>query len=183
MTTIYFVRHAHSHYTPDEYNRPLSEQGWIKAQKLVNVFEGIDIQAIYASCYQRAVETVQPIAASKKLAITQEKALNERILAKSSVPDFASAIAKVWAEPTFFFDGGESNIMAQQRVVPVLEELLMRHQNEKIIIGIHGNILTLLLQHFNPKYDIDFWQSLKMPDIVVAKFKNKQLLSTTRLIK
>jgi len=26
MTTLYFVRHAHSTYTPDEVERPLSEK-------------------------------------------------------------------------------------------------------------------------------------------------------------
>lgn len=28
MTTLYFVRHAHSTYTPDEVERPLSEKGY-----------------------------------------------------------------------------------------------------------------------------------------------------------
>ena len=27
MTEIYFVRHAHAHYSEDEYHRPLSAQG------------------------------------------------------------------------------------------------------------------------------------------------------------
>ncbi|MEC1177516.1 histidine phosphatase family protein [Metasolibacillus meyeri] len=181
MISIYFVRHAHSHYTPDEYNRPLSEEGWKEAYKLVKVFDTIHIQAVYASCYKRAIETVQPIAESKELLIIQDETLNERVLAKDSVADFASAISKVWAEPTFSFDGGESNVMAQKRVIPTIEKLLDRHQNENIIIGTHGNILTLLLNHFDKRYDITFWQSLKMPDIIVAKFEGSELLSIERL--
>lgn len=33
-TNLYFTRHAHSNYTPDEYSRPLSEQGIVDADKI-----------------------------------------------------------------------------------------------------------------------------------------------------
>ena len=76
MTIIYFVRHAHSVYTPDEYKRPISQSGRQEALKLVSIFENIDIQAMYASSYLRAVQTIEPIARLKKLKITQIEALN-----------------------------------------------------------------------------------------------------------
>ncbi|WP_042473595.1 histidine phosphatase family protein [Bacillus ndiopicus] len=181
MNTIYFVRHAHSHYTPDEYGRPLSEEGIAEALKLTKVFNAIEIHAMYASNYQRAIETIQPIANDKNLPIIHEETLNERILAKEIIPDFLSAIQKVWAEPTFSFLGGESNIAAQNRVIPTIEKLLTLHKDENIIIGTHGNILTLLLNHFDKQYNIVFWHSLQMPDIIIAKFENNQLISTERL--
>ncbi|KYG92120.1 histidine phosphatase family protein [Metasolibacillus sp. FSL H7-0170] len=182
MNTIYFVRHAHSYYTPDEYNRPLSKEGWVEAQKLVKVFGALEIHAIYASNYKRAIETIQPIASEKNLTIIQKETLNERILATETISDFLSGIAKVWAEPTFSFAGGESNITAQKRVIPTIAKLLNCHKNENIVVGTHGNILTLLLNYFDKQYDIEFWQSLKMPDIIVAKFANNKLISVERLI-
>ena len=34
MTTIYFVRHAHSTYTKEERERPLSEKGYLDAENV-----------------------------------------------------------------------------------------------------------------------------------------------------
>lgn len=38
-TNLYFVRHAHSTYTPDEYGRPLSEQGVLDANKVTELLK------------------------------------------------------------------------------------------------------------------------------------------------
>ncbi len=37
MTQIYFVRHAHSVYTPEERERPLSEKGRNDAQSVAEL--------------------------------------------------------------------------------------------------------------------------------------------------
>lgn len=37
MTNIYFVRHAHSTYTPDEMERPLSEKGYLDALRVTEL--------------------------------------------------------------------------------------------------------------------------------------------------
>ena len=163
MTTIYFIRHAHSNYTPDEYNRPLSENGRFEAEKLVNLFEEIKIHAMYASNYLRAIETIQPIAKIKDLTIEQMEQLNERVLSATPLDDFEEAIQKVWNNPTFHFPGGESNIEAQNRVIPAIEELIVKHQDETIIIGTHGNIFTLILNYYDAQYGLAYWKNLKMP--------------------
>ncbi len=144
MTTIYFVRHAHSIYTPDEYNRPLSEPRKLDSIKLIKAIETIDIQEMYASNYLRAYETIQPIALIKELKIQQKESLNERVLSAIPVNDFSSAMTKVWSDPSYTFEGGESNISAQNRVVPTIKSLLNRHSSDNIIIGTHGNILRFI---------------------------------------
>lgn len=176
MTTIYFIWHAHSTYTPDEYNRPLSESGKLEASKLVPLFKTIKIDAMYASNYFRAYETIEPIAMQKGLAIQKEELLNERILSSTPLADFEKSIQKVWGDPTFAFAGGESNEAAQKRVRPIIDQLVKRHSSETIIIGTHGNILTLLLNDFDDNYGLAFWKKLKMPDIVKTVFKDGQLL-------
>jgi 2,3-bisphosphoglycerate-dependent phosphoglycerate mutase len=44
LTNLYFVRHAHSTYTPDELKRPLSEKGQADAEKITRILkkENID---------------------------------------------------------------------------------------------------------------------------------------------
>lgn len=178
---MYFVRHAHSSYTPEEYKRPLSEAGYKEAHKVAKFFESIDINAIYSSKYKRATETVQPIATAKNLHITELEALNERTLANFKLPDFENAIVKVWSQPTYSFPGGESNMEAQNRVIPTIEELQRIHKNETIIIGTHGNIFTLILNHYNKAYDLAFWEQLKMPDIIKVEFNDGHLSNVTIL--
>lgn len=182
MTTIYFVRHAHSVYTPDEYKRPISQSGRQEALKLVSIFENIDIQAMYASSYLRAVQTIESIARLKNLEITQIEALNERLLSNPPVENFNEAILNVWQNSSLSYPGGESNIVAQSRAVPALKELLQKHEGETIIIGTHGNILTLMLQAFDERYGLDFWKDLKMPDIVKADFLQNQLVSIEKVL-
>lgn len=41
MTVIYFVRHAHSHFTADEYNRPLSDIGFEDRARVTKLFKNI----------------------------------------------------------------------------------------------------------------------------------------------
>ncbi|MCH7321461.1 histidine phosphatase family protein [Solibacillus sp. MA9] len=182
MTIVYFVRHAHSVYTPDEYKRPISEAGRVEAIKLVELFETIDVQAMYASSYLRAVQTIEPIAETKNLSITQIEALNERLLSNPPVENFDEAIIKVWENPHFFYPGGESNIDAQNRAVPVFRELLKQHENEVIVIGTHGNILTLMLQAFDHQYGFDFWKGLAMPDVIKAEFLHNQLVTVEKVV-
>ncbi|WP_274309902.1 histidine phosphatase family protein [Solibacillus daqui] len=182
MTIVYFVRHAHSVYTPDEYKRPISEAGRMEALKLIELFENIDVQAMYASSYLRAVQTIEPIAQAKNLSIMQIEALNERLLSNPPVENFDEAILKVWQNPTFAYPGGESNIDAQTRAVPVFRELLKQHENEVIVIGTHGNILTLMLQVFDHQYGLEFWKGLIMPDVIKAEFLHNQLVSVEKVV-
>jgi 2,3-bisphosphoglycerate-dependent phosphoglycerate mutase len=182
MTIIFFVRHAHSTYTPDEYNRPLSEKGKIEASKLAHVFDKVKVHAMYASNYLRAYETIEPIATQKGLTILKEELLNERVLSSTPLDDFQEGIQKVWYDPSFAFPGGESNEAAQKRVRPIIEHLLKCHPTETIIIGTHGNILTLLLNDFNNAYGLEFWENLKMPDIVKAVFEEGNLLSVEKIL-
>ena len=75
--TYYFIRHAHSNYTPDEINRPLSDKGQASLAQLEFLADK-SITAIYSSPYCRAIQTVKPLAQSLKLAIQTDKRLIER---------------------------------------------------------------------------------------------------------
>ncbi|WP_342778470.1 SixA phosphatase family protein [Paenibacillus sinopodophylli] len=63
LTNLYFVRHAHSVYTPDELKRPLSEQGVKDAKKVTELLMDFPIDYVISSPYKWAVQTVEGIAA------------------------------------------------------------------------------------------------------------------------
>ena len=166
--TYYFIRHAHSNYTPDEINRPLSDKGRESLAQL-DFLADKPITAIYSSTYQRAIQTIEPLAQSLKLAIQTDRRLIERKLSSQAIADqdFEQCLMKLWSQPTFSFVGGESNQQAQQRALALLHELESKHRNEEIIISSHGNLICILLSAFDPSIDYNFWCGLSMPDVLV----------------
>ena len=166
--TYYFIRHAHSNYTPDEINRPLSDKGLESLAKL-DFLADKPITAIYSSPYQRAIQTVEPLAQSLKLAIQTDKRLIERKLSSQAIADqdFEEALMQLWSRPTLLLAGGESNQQAQQRALTFLHELESKHQNEEIILSSHGNLICILLSAFDLSIDYNFWHNLSMPDVLV----------------
>lgn len=181
MTIVYFVRHAHSTYSPDEYNRPLSSKGLHDALQITDCLKDQQIIAVYSSPYKRAVETVQGIADWHGIQIRVLEGLKERILASGVLADFEDAMYRVWNDPAFAHEGGESNIAAQKRALPSFQAILLQNENNHIIIGTHGNILTLILNAFDPAIGFAFWKELKMPDIIKAEFDQLKLVDLERI--
>lgn len=62
QTNLYFVRHAHSTYTPDEFGRPLSERGFTDANTVTDLLKNETVDNVYSSPYKRSIQTVKGIA-------------------------------------------------------------------------------------------------------------------------
>ncbi|PGV68131.1 histidine phosphatase family protein [Bacillus cereus] len=183
MTTVYFVRHAHSTYTKEERERPLSEKGHCDAENVTRLLKDKHIDAVISSPYKRAIQTVQGIANTCNLSIQLEEDLRERLLSKEPVTDFNDAIQKVWEDWTFAYEGGESSNIAQRRAVICMQNILGKYKGKNIVIGTHGNIMVLLMNYFDPKYDFQFWKTLHMPDVYKLTFDNNRFISAERIEK
>jgi 2,3-bisphosphoglycerate-dependent phosphoglycerate mutase len=164
MTVFYLVRHAHADWRPGE-ERPLSARGQQDARRVARVLALYPITALYSSPARRARQTILPLAVRLGLPLHVVPELYERRLSDDPVNDFLEAVRATWADPCFAFPGGEPNAAAQERAVELLETLLARHAGEHVVLSTHGNLLALLLQHFDPAIDFHFWQSLTMPDV------------------
>jgi 8-oxo-dGTP diphosphatase len=81
MTAFFFIRHAkagsRSHWEQDDRIRPLSKSGIKQAEALVSVVAPYPISAVFSSPYVRCVQTVEPLARARRLAITQAASLAE----------------------------------------------------------------------------------------------------------
>lgn len=100
-TNIYFVRHAHSVYTPDELGRTLSERGIQDADKVTNLLKSENIEVVVSSPYKRAFLTVEGTAEHIDVPIKIFEDFKERELSLKPVNDFEIAITKVWEDFTF----------------------------------------------------------------------------------
>ncbi|MCH1627155.1 histidine phosphatase family protein [Ferdinandcohnia quinoae] len=180
LTNLYFVRHAHSTYTPDELERPLSEKGFNDAKTITKLLQREEIYHVLSSPYQRAIQTIEGIAnyINKEIEIIED--LRERTLTLEPTEDFDYAISKVWEDPHFSWEGGESNNTAQKRGVIATIDLLKKYQGKNIVLGTHGNIMVLIMNYFDHKYDFQFWKQLKMPDVYRLTFEGEKLSRVKR---
>lgn len=181
LTNLYFVRHAHSTYTTDELNRPLSEKGYKDAERVTMLLSQEKIDLVKSSPYKRAIQTVEGTSSLIDSEIIQVDDFRERLLSTEPVSDFSTAIQKVWEDETFAWSGGESNQMAQSRGVQATIKLLEEFSGKNIAIGTHGNIMVLIMKHFDTQYDFKFWQELDMPDIYRMTFEGTKLVGVKRI--
>ncbi|KOO46222.1 histidine phosphatase family protein [Priestia koreensis] len=180
-TTIYFVRHAHSTYTPDELGRPLSEQGLADAHKITACLEYENIDCVIASPYKRAIQTVEGVAFAHQKEIQLVDAFRERLLSSRPLVNFSDAVQKVWRDPSFSWEGGESNDEAQKRAVEQLTKLLHTHEGQTIVIGTHGNIMMLMMNYYDAAYGYECWSQLRMPDLYKLTFSRQNLVTIQRV--
>ncbi|WP_044337888.1 histidine phosphatase family protein [Rossellomorea aquimaris] len=179
-TFLYFIRHAHSVYTPDELNRPLSERGKRDAERITDKLKKEKIEVVCSSPYRRAIQTVEGLVVDKDKEIILLDGLKERLLSTKPVEDFDSAICKVWKCPSFAFQGGESNLLAQKRGVSATFSLLNTYRGKRVAVGTHGNLMVLVLNHFDKRFDYDFWKNLEMPDVYRLTFDHERLVDVEK---
>lgn len=183
-TNVYFVRHAHSTYTPDELGRPLSDRGKKEAEKVTEILRHENIDVVASSPYERARETVAGIAKYHELPILTVEGFRERKLAAHPVEDFEGAVYKLWHEDDYAFEGGESNKTAQSRAINELLKFLELHRGKNIVIGTHGNIMVLMMNYFDSSFHYEFWKELTMPDIYKLTFNDQlKLINVIRVWK
>ncbi len=182
-TKIYLVRHAHSSYTPDEYGRGLSPKGNRDEKSLTYLMKEKQIDVVLSSPYNRAIHTVEGIAKHHSIDIQVIEAFKERTLAEQPVEDFQSAIDAVWQDETFSHPGGESNEFARSRGVSALQNALKTYKGKSVVIGTHGNLMVLIMRHFDDQYDRHFWKNLDMPDVYCLTFQGEELMNVERIWK
>lgn len=180
MNTFYLVRHAHADWTPDE-NRPLSAAGSNDAIRVADILQQYPIGAIYSSPFQRARQTIAPLATRLELPVHIAPELQERRLGNSSPEGFFDAVEATWQNPSFAFPEGESNAAAQRRGLAVMQRLQQQYRAQHIVLSTHGNLLALIMQGFDPTVDFAFWKSLAMPDIYTLSFSPGDEVVTRRL--
>ena len=181
-TILYFVRHAESPYEEGrERTRGLSLQGLADALAVKDRLLGEGIDLYVSSPYDRAVRTIRNAADAAGREIIIEEDLREREIGHIGNHSFQEAKRKVYGDAAFAFPGGESSLEARQRAVRVIRKLLEQHAGQRIVIGTHGDIMTLMLGEFDSRFDYAFWESTSMPDIYKTEWEGETLRQVTRM--
>jgi 2,3-bisphosphoglycerate-dependent phosphoglycerate mutase len=185
-TVIYMVRHAESPFEfGQEKTRGLSPEGFEAAKRVAAYFTDVDIHYMASSSYTRASQTIQYIAEQKSLEIVEFEELIERSIKgldyKAQWEELYEGIRMSFEDLDFALEGGESTREAQMRAVPVIERLLVEQQGKNVVIGTHGNIMTIIMNYFDESYGFDFWENTSKPDIYRMTFEGKRLKKIERV--
>ena len=167
---VILVRHAKPvagdapEWTERYDERPLSEQGQRQADELAFELDAYGLTAIYCSPYPRALQTVQPTAARHELEVQILPDLRERLQQLGPRDDWHEVMERSWADFDYALPGTESNRAAQRRGTAVLDLLRVRHADGgRLLIGSHGNLISLILHALEPGVDVAFAEAMPMP--------------------
>jgi 2,3-bisphosphoglycerate-dependent phosphoglycerate mutase len=165
---VLLVRHAEpvAVGTPDIHDddRPLTDAGRTAASELAAELDGWELTAIYSSPYARALETVTLLANRRGLTVQILDDLRERRLAPEPHDGWRGSLERSWADADLELPGGESGRTAQRRAVATLDLLRTRHADGgRIVLGSHGNLISLVLQALQPDVGFDFHMAMPMP--------------------
>ncbi|WP_040984953.1 histidine phosphatase family protein [Oceanobacillus jeddahense] len=185
-TVVYMIRHARSPFKfGEERTRRLSEEGEIEAKRACDILMDKKVDMIVSSPYTRAVQTVQPLAEHKGLMIKQYEELKERAIKgldyKLPEQELLKAIKRSFEDKNYCLPGGESTSQAQHRSVPTIQKILLDYKGKHIVIGTHGNIMTIIMNYFDKAYGYDFWKNTSKPDVYKLEFEDESLKAVERL--
>ncbi|MFF2175945.1 histidine phosphatase family protein [Lysinibacillus sp. NPDC058147] len=184
-TFIYMVRHGDSPKDGNERTRELTEKGRLDAQRITDILQKEGIDTVISSPYSRSILTVQKVAEQigKEVIIFED--LKEQIFCtgdkRISDKELFPLLEKSFSDPTYALEGGESNADCQHRAIRVLKEILITNRGKKVVIGTHGAVMTLMMQFFDSRYDLNFLLHTTKPDIYRMEFDGQELIDVKRL--
>ncbi|MFC5700326.1 histidine phosphatase family protein [Cohnella faecalis] len=185
-TTIYMVRHAESpHIFGEERSRGLSEEGLEAAKKVAETMKNVEVHCVASSSYARAIQTVRYLAEANNLPIIEYDELIERPIMglnyKAPWEQLFEAIKRSFTDIDYALEGGESTRAAGQRAIPVVQKLLQDYEGKNIVIGTHGNIMTIIMNYFDKSFGFEFWNGTSKPDIYRMTFVGDRLEKIDRV--
>src|SRR5881409_4032898 len=144
MATLFLIRHAVTAQTGRVlYGRTpgidLDDRGRAQAAGLVDRFASVKLTAIYSSPLERCVQTIEPLAAAKRLPVNPAPDLIEMDAGSWTGRTLAQVRrTKPWRtvqhEPSAFRfpGGGEGFVEAQDRAVAEIGRIARRHRRGRV---------------------------------------------------
>ena len=166
---LYVVRHCQA--TGQEPSAPLTEIGQQQAIALIDWLGHSDIQRVVASPFVRAYQSIVPLAEHLGLPVEVDSRLIERVLSPTPLDNWREQLAKTFVDLDLCFEGGESSHTAMMRGVAVVEEV-MQQATSSVVIVTHGNLMALILKHFNEHIGYTEWENLQNPDVYCVWFED-----------
>ncbi|HWL27245.1 MAG TPA: histidine phosphatase family protein [Ureibacillus sp.] len=172
MKNIYLIRHCAA--TGQSPEAPLTEQGEGQALELAEFLSTVDVDRIISSPFKRAVDTILPLATKKSIEIETDSRLAERVLSTENLPDWFEKLKSTFDDLDLKLEGGESSREAMTRIVEVVDTVLNSEAENTILVS-HGNLLSLLLKHYDNSFGFEEWRNMSNPDVYLLKYDGQEV--------
>jgi 2,3-bisphosphoglycerate-dependent phosphoglycerate mutase len=167
---VYLVRHCQA--SGQEPDAPLTELGQKQAIALATRFSKVPIERIISSPFARAYQSIVPLSEHLGVTIEVDERLTERVLSPVPLDNWRKRLFETFVDLDLSFEGGESSRTAMTRGVAVINQAIELSSNPVVIVT-HGNLMTLILRHFDERVGYAEWENLRNPDIYCIKFSSK----------
>ena len=171
MSSLVLVRHAQSAPRPDlaEEAFPLSEKGRAQARDLAPVLAELGVEALAASPYQRAIDTLRPFADRAGLTIAVDHDLRERSLGAwlEDIEVVHETMRRMHREPDFAPEGGETSRAVLARFEAALRRVVDANPGRTLAVGSHGGVISHFLAARGPALPFEFWRQIRNPHLFV----------------
>ena len=157
VTRIVAVRHGQTAWNvatriQGQLDIGLDDTGREQARRVAKALAGEDIDAVYASDLQRAVDTARAVAERFGLALLTEVSLRERGFGEfegltwAEVELHHSEASRRWRkrDAAFAPPGGETLDVFYRRAVGAVAEIAERHRGQQVAVITHGGVLDAL---------------------------------------
>ncbi len=155
--TVFVLRHGQTAYNAEQriqghLDLPLNDTGRWQAERLADALQHETIDAVYSSDLQRALQTAEPLARRRGLAVQRDAGLRERAFGGFEGLSFDEIDAR-WPDDAarwrrrdadFGPAGGETLRDFAQRCVATALALAARHRGGTIALVAHGGVLDCL---------------------------------------
>jgi probable phosphoglycerate mutase len=159
MKEIYLIRHGQTDYNKQGVvqgsgiDSDLNEVGLQQAQAFYEAYQDIAFDKIYISKLKRTYQTIAPFL-DKNIPIEKHEGLNEISWGKKEgrpiLPEedaYYYFMLSEWQRGIvdLAIEGGESPLQVYARQKPILDIILSRPEEEKILICMHGRAMRIFL--------------------------------------
>lgn len=182
MLEIILVRHGETAFNASETFRgrvdvPLNETGLKQAKLLGDHLAGEKIDIVYSSPLQRAVKTAEAIADPHKLKVNITESLNDldygewQGLTLAEVKEKYEEIYQDWLDTPeqVRLPGGESLEDVKKRVLPFVQDVVVRTGEGKVALVSHRVVCKVLICALL-RLDNSYFRSFKMDTGAITRF-------------
>jgi len=161
-TVLYITRHGQTEWNLQKkmqghQNSALTDLGKQQAGWLKERLEGEPLEAIYSSTSARALHTAEIVRGERSLAVQQLDSLMEISMGTwEGMPiaqieqDYPEQIGNFFTRPDLYspVSSGETYSQLQQRVIPVIENILHDNEGQNVLIVTHFITLKVIMAYF-----------------------------------
>lgn len=178
-TTMFLARHGATSWNQEQRLQgskdiPLAENGIKQAHILAEKLSKLSINRIITSNLQRAYQTAEIIGKRLGVGVEREEGFNERSYGKFE--------GRIWPEVKKELETSYESLEAyaepfsdfSSRIINTFSNVLISHENQKILIVCHGGVLRVLLEHLRKTPSLSGNIGYELPNASAYVFTRKK---------